>query len=122
MVGIPAMNKVAREIAGWPEQLGEETAAQCLRQVREYLSSPPDLEGDRLTAGRHLYIRFLEEAQAAAGLDLAEAIGMLHGSMEMIPDLSNAIREERLENAGSQFRAIAELEEDAYSWLREAAG
>jgi hypothetical protein len=31
--------------------------------VREYLNSPPDLAGDHLTAGRDLYITFLEEAR-----------------------------------------------------------
>ena len=46
MVGIPAMEKLAREIARWPEQLGEDASASCLRQVREYLNSPPDLAGD----------------------------------------------------------------------------
>jgi hypothetical protein len=59
MVGIPAMQKVAREIPQWPEELGEGTAAKCLRQVREYLNSPPDLEGDHLTAGRDRYVAFL---------------------------------------------------------------
>jgi hypothetical protein len=38
-VGIPAMEKLAREIARWPEELGGDTAAACLRQVREYLNS-----------------------------------------------------------------------------------
>ena len=51
MVGTPAMKKVAREIARWPEELGEDIALKCLRQVREYLNSPPDLEGHHLTAG-----------------------------------------------------------------------
>jgi hypothetical protein len=39
MIGIPAMKKLAREIAHWPEELREETAAKCLQQVREYLNS-----------------------------------------------------------------------------------
>jgi hypothetical protein len=72
MVGIPAINKVAREIPRWPEELGDDTAAKCLRQVREYLNSPPDLEGNRITAGRDFYIAFLQEAGALAGLDFKE--------------------------------------------------
>jgi hypothetical protein len=55
MVGIPAMKKVAREIARWPQELGDAIADKCLRQVREYLNSPPDPEGDHLTAGRDIY-------------------------------------------------------------------
>jgi len=64
MVGTPAMEKVAREMAHSPDALGEPTAAKYLRQVREHLNSAPDLEGDRPNAGRHLYVKFLEEAGA----------------------------------------------------------
>ena len=117
MVGIPAMKKVAREIARWPKELGEEATAKCLRQVREYLNSPPDLEGDNLTAGRHLYIRFLREAGEIAGLDFREAIDCLSESIAIIPELAGAIREHHLEDAGVLFGRIADLETDAYTGL-----
>ncbi len=62
MIGVPAMEKVAREIGNWPQELGNEAANSCLQQVREYLNSPPDSMGDHLTAGRDIYIAFLEQA------------------------------------------------------------
>ena len=117
MVGIPAMKKLAREIARWPEELGEDTAATCLRQVREYLNSPPDLAGNHLTAGRDLYIRFLQEAQAMAGLDFSAAISRLGESMGIIPQLAEAIRQSRLEEAAAHVGRIAEEEAEAYTEL-----
>jgi hypothetical protein len=122
MVGIPAMKKVAREIASWPEELGEDIASKCLRQVREYLNSPPDLEGDHLTAGRDQYIRFLQEAGAMAGLDFTEAINRLHESIAAIPRLAEAIRQNRLEDAVGYFHCIAEVETEAYACLSEIVG
>ena len=122
MVGIPAMEKLAREIADWPEELGAEMAAACLRQVREYLNSPPDLEGDHLTAGRDVYVTFLEQAEAMAGLDLAEAICRLRGTIATIPQLAEAIRQNRLEEAATCFRRIAEEETGTYEALTEIGG
>jgi hypothetical protein len=122
MVGIPAMKKVAREIARWPEELGEDTTAQCLRQVREYLNSPPDLEGDHLTAGRDLYITFLQEAGAMAGLDFSEAISRLCESIAVIAELAEAIRQNQLEEAAACFQRIAEVEAEAYTELSKIVG
>jgi hypothetical protein len=119
MVGIPAMRKLAREIAGWPEELGEAVAAACLLQVREYLNSPPDLEGDNLTAGRDVYITFLQEAAAMAGLDLSGAIDRLRAAMATIPDLAVAIHENHLDEAAACFGQIAAQEAAAYTELRE---
>ena len=117
MIGVPAMEKLAREIAHWPAELGEEVAAKCLLQVREYLNSPPDLAGDHLTAGRHLYVAFLQEAGEMAGLDLAVAIGHLRESMGMIPPLAEAIRQGRLEEAAGHIGRIAKAEAAAYTEL-----
>jgi len=122
MVGIPAMEKAAREIARWPAELGEDATARCLRQVREYLSSPPDLEGDHLTAGRHLYVAFLQEAEAMAGLDLSAAIGRLRESLATIPQLAEAIRQGRLEEAAAHLGHIAEAEAQAYIELSRIVG
>ena len=142
MVGIPAMEKLAREIAGWPEELGEDTADKCLRQVREYLNSPPDLVGHHLTAGRDLYITFLEEAGEKAGLDFSEAIDRLGDSMAaihrlgdsmaaihrlgdsmaIIPHLAEAIRGGRLEEAAAHVRRMAQEEAQAYRALDEVVG
>lgn len=122
MVGIPAMKKVAREIARWPEELGEDTAAKCLRQVREYLNTPPDLEGDHLTAGRDLYIAFLQEAGAMAGLDFSGAINRLGESIAAIPELAEAIRYNQLEDAAACFDRVAEVEAEAYSELSKNVG
>jgi hypothetical protein len=121
MVGLPAMRKVAREIAGWPAELGDETAGKCLRQVLEYLNSPPDIEGDHLTAGRDVYLTFLQEAAEMAGLDLAEGIERLRESMALIPQLARAIRQSRLEEADC-FGRIADSETAAYSALGQAVG
>ena len=120
MVGIPAMQKVAREITSWPEELGEETTDKCLLQVREYLNSPPDLEGDQLTAGRHLNIAFLEEAGPMAGLDLSPAADRLRTTVESVPPLAEAIRQRRLEDAASLFARIAEAEAEAYAEIQRA--
>jgi hypothetical protein len=122
MVGVPAMRKLAREIARWPEELGEEMAAACLQQVREYLNSPPDLTGDHLTAGRDLYVTFLQEAGPMAGLDFSEVVSRLRGSLEIIPRLAEAIRQGRLEAAAAHFRRIAEGEAEAYTELSKIVG
>jgi hypothetical protein len=122
MVGIPAMKKVAREIAGWTKELGEDVAAKCLLQVREYLNSPPDIEGDHLTAGRHLYITFLQEAEAMMGLDFSGAIGRLRESMATIPQLAEAIRQDHLEEAATYVDHIAEEEAQAYAELSRIVG
>jgi hypothetical protein len=117
MVGIPAMQKVAREIAGWPEELGEAAVTKCLQQIREYLNSPPDLEGHHLTAGRDLYITFLQEAEALAGLDLSRAIDWLNGSIATIPSLAEAIRRNDLKEAAACFDHVAEAETEAFTEL-----
>jgi len=122
MLGVPAMEKVAAEIAGWPEELGDETAAACLRQVREYLNSPPDLEGNHLTAGRDLYVTFLQEAGEEAGLNFSGAIGRLCESIGLIPQVAEAIRENRLQDAGALFGRIAEAEAGAYTELETLVG
>ncbi len=122
MVGIPAMRKVAREIADWPAGLGEETAAKCLLQVREYLNSPPDLEGNNLTAGRHIYVTFLREAGELAELDVSGALDALQETIATIPQLAGAVRENRLEDAAACFERIADREAEAYARLREALG
>jgi hypothetical protein len=116
------MEKLAREIAGWPEELGEDVANKCLRQVREFLNSPPDLEGDHLTAGRDLYVAFLREAGPMAGLDLAEAIRRLEETMGIIPRLAEAIAEDRLEDASAFVRRIAVGEAKAYEGLASIVG
>ncbi|HVP20925.1 MAG TPA: BtrH N-terminal domain-containing protein [Anaerolineaceae bacterium] len=117
LVGIPAMKKLAGEIAGWPKELGEETAARCLRQVREYLNSPPDLEGNHLTAGRDLYIAFLQEAGEMAGLDFSGAVDHLRESIAIVPGLAGAIQQNDLEKAANCLDQIAEVEAKAYSGL-----
>jgi hypothetical protein len=122
MVGIPAMKKVAREMARWPEELGEDIANKCLRQVREYLNSPPDMAGTHLTAGRDLYVTFLEEAGAMAGLDFSEAVGRLRSAMMIIPHLAEAIRQMHLEDASVCFSRIAEEEMEAYTELSKVVG
>ena len=122
MLGIPAMRKVAREIPRWPEGLGEERASNCLLQVREYLNSPPDIEGDHLTAGRNLYIAFLEEAAAVAGLDLSRPIELLQRSMAAVPRIHAAILQGDLAEAAAHFHDVAQAEDEAYSELDRTIG
>jgi hypothetical protein len=122
MLGIPAMRKLAREIANWPRELGDEAAAKCLLQVREYLNSPPDLEGSNLTAGRHIYVRFLQEAVDLAGLEIQEAIDRLQETIATVPQLAAAVREHHLEEAASCFARIADGEAEAYTLLQQALG
>jgi hypothetical protein len=122
MVGIPAMKKLASEIAHWPEELGEETAAKCLRQAREYLNSPPDLEGNHLTAGRDLYIAFLQQAEEMSGLDFSQVVGHFQGSISVIPEIAGAIQQDDLARAALGFERVAEAETRAFSALRKAVG
>jgi hypothetical protein len=117
MLGIPAMKKIAAEIAGWPEELGAETADRCLRQVREYLSSPPDAEGRHLTAGRDRYVAFLQDAGEMAGIDFSRAIQRLCESMEAVPELAGAIERRDLQRAGTCFERMAAAETAAYREL-----
>lgn len=119
MLGIPAMNKLAAEIARWPEELGVEATSASLRQMREYLNTPPDAMGDHLTAGRDLYITFLQEASAMTGLDLSVAIQPLYQSMLVIPRLANAIERGYLEEAAQFVRIIAQEESGAFIKLNE---
>lgn len=86
------MKKLAAEMAGWPEELGESRAEKCLRQVREYLNSPQDAEGSHLTAGRDRYIVFLQEAQQISGLDFSRAVDWLCQSMDTVLGVAAAIQ------------------------------
>lgn len=92
------------------------------RQLREYLNSPPDLEGNHLTAGRNLYIAFLQEAEAIAGLDFSEAVGHLRESISVIPELADAIHRNDLEKAAVCFDRLAEVEAEAYTKLSKIIG
>jgi hypothetical protein len=120
LLGIPAMQKLAREIVRWPGELSEEAVASSLRQVREYLSSPPDPTGDHLTAGRDLYATFLQEAEEVTGMDLAQAIDCLRQSAAAVPALAAAIDEGRLDDAAACIERIAALEAEAFGELRRA--
>jgi hypothetical protein len=122
MLGIPAMRKLAREIPRWPDELGEAAAARCLRQAREYLNSPPDLEGHHLTAGRDLYIAFLQEAGPMAGLDFSGAISRLCESMAVVPEIAGAIKRNDLGKASAGFERMAEAEAQAYGELSRMVG
>ncbi len=120
MLGIPAMRKLSREICHWPDQLGQEAADRCLRHVREYLNSPPDVLGSHLTAGRDLYITFLEEAAMMTGLDLSEPVKHFRTVITIIPEIAESILLGDLLAAGSCFSQVARLEERAYSYLLTA--
>ncbi len=117
MLGIPAMKKLSREIAAWPQQLGEKASGRCLSQVREYLNSPPDLIGNHLTAGRDIYITFLEEAASLAGLDFSVAINHFRTSMSIIPTIAEAIQRGDLISAATSFDRIADVEQQAFTAL-----
>ena len=117
MVGIPAMEKVAREIKNWPQELGKDVADRCLQQVREYLNSPPDLMGNHLTAGRDIYISFLEQAGSMASLDFSEAIKRFQATMNMLPKIAKAIQQDKLLDVAAGFASIAEIENEAFTKL-----
>ncbi|NJD60498.1 MAG: hypothetical protein C3F13_13350 [Anaerolineales bacterium] len=119
MLGIPAMQKLGREIHAWPEELGQEASQRCLQQVREYLNSPPDNLGNHLTAGRDLYITFLVEAGGAAELDFSQPIAHFQWVLSIIPKIAQAIHANDLMAAAAGFIWVAEEEKLAYRWLRE---
>jgi len=122
MIGIPAMEKVSREIANWPQELGREIADRCLQQVREYLNSPPDLMGDHLTAGRDIYIAFLEQAGVMAGLDFSAAIIRFNSTIAMLPIIAKAIQQGNLTDAAAGFAKIAKIEKEAFTILSDCIG
>ena len=122
MLGIPAMKKVAREIANWPQELGQASAEKSLQQVREYLNSPPDILGDHLTAGRDIYIVFLEQAAIMASLDFSEATKQFQAGISVLPKIADAIQQDDLYTAAAGFAAIAEHEEEAYTILLNCVG
>ena len=117
MLGIPAMQKLARELPNWPQELGKEAADRSLKQVREYLNSPPDILGNHLTAGRDIYSAFLEQAGEMANLDFSEAIGKFSAGMGVIPRIAKAIQENDLTEAAGGFAEIAQYEQDAFGGL-----
>jgi hypothetical protein len=119
MLGIPAMQKLAREIQGWPQELGDETRQRCLQQVLEYLNSPPDSQGDHLTAGRDLYIAFLQQASEAARLDFSKPIDQLQVVLDIIPKIAQAIQVMDLSTAAKSFMQVAVAEKQAFSLLNE---
>jgi hypothetical protein len=121
MLGILAMKKLAREIAGWPDELGKEKAKRCFTQVREYLSSPPDIRGIHLTAGRDLYVKFLEQASEITGLDFSLPIECFHAVIDTIPQIASAIERGFLHDVAYGFTRIAELETQAFSNLSKCA-
>ena len=118
MLGIPAMKKLAREIAHWPQELGITRTGACLKQVREYLSSPPDASGTHLTAGRDIYIAFLREAEQMAGYDFSGAINLFYTSIGQIPKIAAAIQKGDLDDAGASILNLADLEEEAFTVLK----
>ena len=122
MLGIPAMKKVAREIANWPQELGQASTEKSLQQVREYLNSPPDILGNHLTAGRDIYITFLQEAGGMASLDFSEATKQFQAGISVLPKIAAAIQQDDLTAAAAGFAAIAEYEEEAYTFLLNCVG
>jgi hypothetical protein len=117
MLGVPAMQKLGREIADWPQELGEKVAGRCLLQVREYLSSPPDVLGSHLTAGRDIYVSFLKQAQSMSGLDFHEAIDHFQKTIQLIPMVAEAIRTGNWEEVSKGFTQIATCEKSAFMSL-----
>jgi hypothetical protein len=122
MIGIPAMEKVSREIAQWPQVLGEGVADSCLQQVREYLNSPPDLLGNHLTAGRDIYITFLEQAGVMTSLDFSAAIKRFQVAMGLIPKIAEAIQHDDLKDTAAGFASVAGEEKEAYKILSNCVG
>ncbi|HVP21414.1 MAG TPA: hypothetical protein VMS73_06085 [Anaerolineaceae bacterium] len=92
------------------------------RQVREYLNSPPDLEGNHLTPGRGLIIAFLQQAREIAGVDFSEAVGHFQESISVIPEIAGAIRQNDLARAALGFERVAKAEISAFSALSKAVG
>jgi hypothetical protein len=122
MLGIPAMQKLSREISAWPHELGEQATLRCLRQVREYLNSPPDLMGNHLTAGRDIYIAFLEQAASMVGLDFSNVIERFRNAMAIIPEIAVTIQQDDLARASTGFATIAEVEKEAFTILAQCVG
>jgi hypothetical protein len=117
MLGIPAMQKLSREVAHWPSELSQGIVDKCLLQVREYLNSPPDVSGNHLTAGRDLYIAFLEQAAEMTGLDFSAAIACFRTVISIIPELVQTIQQNDLRTTAAGFGRIAEAEKQAFTLL-----
>ena len=69
-----------------------------------------------------MYITFLEEAGAMAGLDLSQALDRLNAAMAVIPALAEAIQQNQLDEAAACFDQVAAQEAEAYASLAEIGG
>ncbi|MEI6310138.1 MAG: hypothetical protein WCP58_10915, partial [bacterium] len=74
------------------------------------------------TAGRDLYVAFLEEAGEIAGLDFSKAVDRFREVIVTIPSLAEAIQQGRLADAAVFFGRIAEKEKEAYTELCRVVG
>jgi hypothetical protein len=90
MVGIPAMEKVSREIAHWSTELGKDGTEKSLQQVREYLNSPPDILGNHLTDGRDIYVT-PRAGWRMINLDFSEAINRFQAGIKVMGKIADAI-------------------------------
>ena len=122
MVGIPAMEKVSREIAHWSTELGKDGTEKSLQQVREYLNSPPDILGNHLTAGRDIYVTFLEQAGRMTNLDFSEAINRFQAGIAVMGKIAEAIQLDHLDGAAAGFAEIAKEEKAAFTILLNSVG
>jgi hypothetical protein len=122
MVGIPAMEKVSREIAHWSTELGKDGTEKSLQQVREYLNSPPDILGNHLTAGRDIYVTFLEQAGRMTNLDFSEAINRFQAGIAVMGKIAEAIQLDHLDGVAAGFAEIAKEEKAAFTILLNSVG
>jgi hypothetical protein len=116
---IASAGGVSREIE-LAQELGREVADKCILQVREYLNSPPDLMGNHLTAGRDIYITFLEQAATMANLDFSTAISHLRTAMYVLPEIAKALQVGKLVEAASGFASVATVEREASPYCSNA--
>jgi len=117
MLGIPAMEKLAREINHWPHELGDDSTQRSLQQVCEYLNSPPDSMGNHLTAGRDLYIAFLKQAGEGVALDFSEPITHFQTVLSIIPEIAQSLQTNDLISAADGLKRVAHEEKLAFTSL-----
>ncbi len=133
MFGIPGMRKLARELPGWPDELGAEKLDLVLRQFVEYTGTPPMLP-NRLTGavdapdfhagGRDGFALVLAQLAAELGCPAwAEAAALLAQSGQRIRALTDHLVDyllgttRELVGAARMVAEIADLEEQAYQQI-----
>ncbi|OGO66312.1 MAG: hypothetical protein A2029_07040 [Chloroflexi bacterium RBG_19FT_COMBO_47_9] len=78
--------------------------------------------GNHLTAGRDIYVTFLEQAGRLASLDFSEAINRFQAGIAVMGKIAEAIQLDHLDGAAAGFAEIAKEDKAAFTYLLNCVG